>query len=90
MKKCEICGGNKELSFHSYIPRSIQSDKNMIKLYGKEVLKNYGCDICLNCHCAIHNIWNDVELSIHFNTKQKIVSNPKFKNYLNWIQKQNV
>lgn len=85
--KCELCGRENELNFHHLIPTSQHSNKWFKKNHTSEQLQK-GIYICENdCHSNIHKFFTEKELGKYYNTIDKLLSNEKVKNYVNWIKK---
>jgi hypothetical protein len=85
---CELCKRVKELSFHHLIPKTLHNNKFFRKLYEKVYMGSYGIELCKDCHHAVHDFWTEKELGKNYNTKEKILNDPKFKKYLKWVKKQ--
>jgi len=86
---CELCDRVKELSFHHLIPRTLHSNKYYKKTYVSSYLKNTGLDLCKDCHKTVHEFFTEKELGKSYNTKEKLLSSEKLRNYIVWIKKQN-
>ena len=39
--KCGLCGREKELTFHHYIPKTLHKNKLFVKMYKKEYMKSH-------------------------------------------------
>jgi len=85
---CGFCNRLKELTFHHYIPKTLHTNKLFKKLFDKLYMKTHGVDLCKDCHKTVHKFWTEKELGKEYNTKEKIINDPKFKKYLKWIIKQ--
>lgn len=85
---CEFCNRLKELTFHHFIPKTLHKNKLFLKLFSKEYMKTHGIDLCKECHYTVHHFWDEKTLGKEYNTKEKIVNDPKFKKYLKWVMKQ--
>ncbi len=86
--KCELCGREKELSFHHLIPVTLHKNKWFKKNYTKDEM-NKGVYLCkLDCHKEIHKIITEKELGRSFNTLEKLLRHPKIIKYLKYIKKQ--
>ena len=88
MGVCEICGREKELTFHHYIPCTLHSNKKFKKLYEKLYMKTHGINLCKTCHKTIHTFWSEKELGNYYNTLARLMENKKFREYVVWIKKQ--
>lgn len=78
--KCEICGLEVPLTKHHLIPVSQSRHKNK---YLKNDESNF-LWICEECHSQIHALFTNQELKDLYNTKELLLSNPKFKKYVEW------
>ena len=85
---CEFCKREKELTFHHYIPKTLHTNKYFKKIYDKIYMKTNGDYICKDCHKNIHVFFTEKELGRYYNTKQKLLSNEKVRNFIKWIKKQ--
>ncbi|EAY26634.1 hypothetical protein [Microscilla marina] len=85
---CEICGREKSLSFHHLIPCNLHKKKLFLRKFGKEEMKTRGLNLCRMCHSTIHKFFELKDLGLHYNTKDKLMENEKFANYVKWVKKQ--
>ena len=85
---CDFCSREKPLTFHHFIPRTLHKSKYYKKNYESSYLSNHGVNLCKDCHKSIHRMFTNKELGKFYNTKQKLLSNKKFRNYLKWAKKQ--
>jgi len=88
MKNCGFCNREKELTFHHYIPRTVHLNKWFKKNFTKDYMKSHGVDLCKDCHKQIHIFFTEKELGKHYNTKQKLFSDEKVRNFVKWVKKQ--
>ena len=88
INNCEFCKRLKELSFHHYIPKTLHSNKFFKKQYDKLYMGTHGVDLCKDCHHTVHEFWTEKELGKNYNSKEKIIEDPKFSKYLLWVEKQ--
>lgn len=88
MSKCKLCGREKELNFHHFIPKTLHSNKWFKKHFTKEEL-NQGIYICKNdCHKEIHKFIDEKEMGREYNTLEKLKNHPMVYNYIKWVRKQ--
>lgn len=88
MAKCELCGRDKDLDFHHFIPRTLHKNKWFKKHFTK-IEMNKGIYICKHdCHPEIHKYINEKEMGKEYNTLEKLLSHPKIRKYIKWIKKQ--
>jgi len=85
---CEFCNREKELTFHHYIPRTLHSNKYFKKMFDKVYMKTHGVNLCKDCHKMIHRFFTEKELGRYYNTKQKLFSVEKVRDFLKWVKKQ--
>lgn len=86
--KCELCGREKELTFHHLIPRTLHANKWFKKNHTREEMSK-GINLCKDdCHKEIHKIIPEKEMGRSFNTLEKLQRHPKVKKYIKYIQKQ--
>ena len=82
-RHCEICERYVSLTEHHLIPK--ETHRNMLKkgLYTKDTL-SITISICRLCHSTIYRFFTNDELSIHYNTVDKLLENEKFYKYARW------
>lgn len=81
---CELCGCADVHNFHHFIPRTLHSNKWFKKRYTRKNMQ-LGLDVCKECHSTIHDLIPDEkELGKNWNTKEKLLSNPKIRKYIEW------
>ena len=85
---CEICGREKSLSFHHLIPCHLHKKKLFLRKFGKEEMKTRGLNLCRMSHSTIHKFFELKDLGLNYNTKEKLMENEKFGNYVKWVKKQ--
>lgn len=85
--KCELCGRENILNFHHLIPASLHKSKWFKKRYTKEEMSK-GINICKeDCHKEIHKYISEKDMGREYNTLEKLLSHPKVKKYIEWLQK---
>ena len=88
MAKCKLCGREKKLTFHHFIPRTLHSNKWFKKNFTKEEM-NQGIHICEHdCHPEIHKFIDAKEMGRSYNTLQTLRNHPLVSNYIKWVRKQ--
>jgi len=87
-KLCEMCGREKELTFHHFIPKTCHRNKWFKKNFTKEEMKKSGMDVCHDCHHFIHKTYPEKELGRNFNSREKLIADPKIRKFLKWVRKQ--
>ncbi|MEH0154301.1 hypothetical protein V6R21_09150 [Limibacter armeniacum] len=85
---CEMCGREKELTFHHLIPRTNHKNKWFIKNFDKDDMRNRGAYLCRPCHSHIHKTFSEKELGRHFNTLESIMADERMQKFVRWIKKQ--
>ncbi len=86
--KCDFCERLKNLTFHHYIPKTLHNNKLFRKLYSVEYMRTHGVYLCKNCHKTIHEFFTEKELGKNYNTKEKIFSDKRIRDFVNWVKKQ--
>lgn len=81
--KCELCGFGGKLTIHHLIPQNVSRHKNK---YLKREESNF-LYVCEECHSQIHALFTNHELKELYNTKDKLLSEPKFRKYVEWRMK---
>ena len=82
---CELCGRERELTFHHLIPRTTHRNKWFKKNFTRDEL-NRGIDLCRDCHSAIHTfIPNEKHLGRDFNTREKLLEHPELARFVEWV-----
>lgn len=85
---CELCGRERELTFHHFIPKCLHKNKWFKKNFTKEEMSK-GINICKHdCHPQIHRFISEKELGRYWNTLKLLLSHPEVLKYVNWVKKQ--
>jgi hypothetical protein len=86
--ECELCGRINLCNEHHLIPRTNHKNKWFKKNFTKEQM-NTTVNICKrDCHKHIHIfVPSEKELGKEYNTIDKLLSNEKILNYVNWVKK---
>ena len=88
MARCKLCGRDKILTFHHFIPRTLHKNKWFKKNFTRVEMAQ-GIYICEHdCHPEIHKFINEKEMGRSFNTLQKLLRHHKVKKYVKYIKKQ--
>ena len=80
---CATCGCSGPLTLHHLIPQVKCHNKY------KEVKddpKNH-IMICRPCHDQIHALWTENQLRDCYNTLEKLLTDPRFKKFVEWKKK---
>ena len=85
MALCELCSRDRPLTEHHLIPRTLHSNKWFQKNFTREEMKTGLLPLCVDCHRAIHDFFDEKTLGREFNTKDKLLSHPKVQNFIKWI-----
>lgn len=86
--KCDFCERLKELTFHHYIPKTLHNNKLFRKLYTIAYMRTHGVYLCKKCHKMIHICFTEKELGKNYNSKEKLFSDKRIRDFVNWIKKQ--
>lgn len=77
---CEICGLEVPLTKHHLCPQSQSRHRNK---YLKTEESNF-LWICEECHSQIHALFSNIDLKNIYNTKEALLSNDRFRKYVEW------
>jgi len=81
---CELCDCDKAHNFHHFIPRTVHTNKWFRKRFSREEMRQ-GIELCKGCHGAIHDLIPDEkELGRHYNTRRRLLSHPRLRDYVRW------
>lgn len=83
---CELCGREKNLSFHHLIPRTTHSNKWFKKNFSRIDMENRGVNLCRDCHYYIHKTFGAKELGRDFNTLESLAGHSEIKKFVSWIK----
>lgn len=83
-----MCGREREVNFHHFIPRTCHTNKWFKKNFSKEDMKKRGADLCSDCHNFIHKNYAEKDLGRNFNTLEKLTAEPKIRKFVRWVRKQ--
>ena len=75
---CELCGAEDSLTRHHLVPQVKSTKKNSD---GRTI------DVCSLCHTTIHAKFTESYLRDNLNTKELLLQNESFKEYLAWRKK---
>ena len=81
--RCEICGKVGEVTLHHLIPVSQSRHKNK---YLKTDEGNF-LWVCVECHSQIHALFSNQELKELYDTKEKLLAEPRFRKFVEWRKK---
>ena len=81
--KCELCGLECKPTLHHLIPVSKSRHKNK---YLKTDEGNF-LWICTECHSQIHALFSNYELKELYNTKEKLMEEPRMRKFIEWRMK---
>lgn len=88
--RCELCDRVNEVNYHHLIPVSQHTNKWFKARFTRQEL-SAGINICTNdCHRYIHEIMTEKQMGKFYNTKKLLLTHPKVKKYVKWIQKQKI
>ncbi len=85
---CELCGNDKELTFHHLIPKLMHSKPRFQKRYTKKEMQTRGLYICRCCHSGLHDLFSEKELGESYNTKELLLAHEGVKKHVAWAAKQ--
>ena len=81
--KCEICGVECNTTKHHLIPQVVSRHKNK---YLKTDEGNF-LWVCVECHSQIHALFSNQELKELYDTKEKLLAEPRFHKFVEWRKK---
>jgi hypothetical protein len=85
---CEMCGRERKLTFHHFIPKTCHTNKWFKKNFSREEMNKRGAALCSDCHKFIHKTYTEKELGKNFNTFDKLMADPKILKFVKWVKKQ--
>ncbi|RUP43066.1 hypothetical protein BC936DRAFT_137676 [Jimgerdemannia flammicorona] len=87
---CEMCLRPMPLTFHHLIPK--MTHKKLIKrgLVAKEEALTRGAYLCRPCHSAVHRTFPHMELSLKYNTVEKLMEDERIQKWVRYAEKQRV
>ena len=80
---CEICGLECSTTKHHLCPQQVSRHKNK---YLKTDEGNF-LWICTECHSQIHALFSNQELKELYDTKEKLLAEPRFRKFVEWRKK---
>ncbi len=83
---CELCECAEAHNFHHLIPRTLHRNKWFKKRYSREQMAA-GLQLCKMCHKTIHEFVREKELGRKFNSKQKLLAQPRIAKFIEWKRK---
>ena len=81
--KCELCGCECKPTVHHLVPQNQSRHKNK---YLKIDEGNF-LWICTECHSQIHALFSNYELKELYNTKEKLMEEPRMRKFIEWRMK---
>ena len=84
---CDLCGRQRELTFHHLIPRKVHKRNFFRKTYSRDQLQ-VGIDVCRLCHSGIHRLYDEVTLARQFQTLDALREDPAVQRHVKWSRKQ--
>jgi len=88
MDGCELCGRDKELTFHHLIPRINHSKNTFQKLFSRNEMITRGIAVCRDCHSTIHRLIDNKSLGLVYNTREKLLEHEGVARFVQWVKKQ--
>lgn len=85
---CELCGRTDiELTRHHLIPQSRHNKARTKKEFSRQEMKSQVAMLCQACHNQVHEVFSNNELSMHYNTVEKIREHSEMEKFINWVKK---
>ena len=84
-RHCELCGRERDLTFHHLIPRTTHSNRWFRKNFTRAQMQK-GLMLCRDCHSAVHTfVPSEKELGRHFNTRDALLSHERIGAFVAWV-----
>ncbi|MFZ9011581.1 MAG: hypothetical protein ACO21J_07980 [Anaerohalosphaeraceae bacterium] len=83
---CQLCGRQKRLTFHHFIPRFCHSNKWFKKRLTRDQMQQ-GLDLCKDCHKFLHKQFTEKQLGRELTTRQEMLKNETIANFIHWVRK---
>lgn len=80
---CELCGRERDLTFHHLIPRKLHRRPRFRRDYDSDQLQR-GINICRPCHNGLHRLYDEMKLASTFNTREAILQDPALSRHITW------
>ena len=86
---CELCcRSSQDISKHHLIPAACHTNKWFKKNFTRHEMGHRAVFVCRECHHAIHDaVPSEKELGKKWNTKELLLSHPKIRIHVEWMQK---
>lgn len=86
-QKCELCRRATHLTRHHLIPRSVHQRKRVRRLFSRMAMHGNVIQVCRVCHNKIHATFSEMELALHYNTLERLLSHEEIRKFVAWIEK---
>jgi hypothetical protein len=83
---CQLCGRQKPLTFHHFIPRFCHSNKWFKKRLTRDEMLQ-GIDLCKDCHKFLHRQFTEKQLGRDLTTRDAMLQNETITNFIQWVRK---
>jgi hypothetical protein len=83
---CQLCGRQKRLTFHHFIPRFCHSNKWFKKRLTRDEMQQ-GIDLCKDCHNFLHKQFTEKELGRELTNRETLLKNEIIANFIHWARK---
>ncbi len=87
-KKCELCEGDRELTFHHLIPKIMHKKPRFLKKYTRKEMHSRGINIYQYCHSCLHDLFTVKQLGDVYNTKDILLKHEGVIRHIAWSAKQ--
>lgn len=86
---CALCGREVDLTtFHHLIPCTLHTKKWWQDRYTWEELKTLGLDLCVLCHHAVHDFYDEKTLGKEYYTRELLLTSDLIQKHIKWAHKQ--
>ena len=83
---CQLCGRDKRLTFHHFIPRFCHSNKWFKKRLTRDEMQQ-GIDLCKDRHKFLHEQFTEKQLGRELTTREDMLKNETTANFIQWVRK---
>lgn len=67
------------------IPRTRHRNTRIKKLFSREEMTNRVLWVCRPCHSHIHQVLDEKQLALDYNTRDKLLGHPEIYQFVTWL-----
>jgi len=86
LQHCLLCGRQKSLTFHHFVPRFCHSNKWFKKRLTRDEMQQ-GIDLCKDCHTFLHKQFTEKELARELASREAMLENETIATFIQWVRK---